>query len=87
MKPSRLEYIYKRLNELEYNHVLFTPIRMKYSRDYHNFYGITISPCRQFIRFNSYWSSAVRNTIEELEWVILNIFKGDNLKEINLLKE
>jgi hypothetical protein len=87
MKPSRLEYIYKRLNELDYNHVLFTPIKMRYSRDYHNYYGITISPCRQFIRYVSYGSSAVSNTIEDLQWVISNIFKNDGFKEIDLLKD
>jgi hypothetical protein len=84
MKDKRLNYIYKRLNEASYNDILFTLVKMKYSRDYHNYYGIYISQCKQFIKYNSYGSSAVKNTIDDLHWVIKNIFHNDNFEEINL---
>jgi hypothetical protein len=84
MNSKRLAYIYKRLNETNYNDIKFTPVKMRYSRDYHNYYGISISPCKQFIRYTSYGSSAVENTIQDLEWVIKNIYKNDPLKEVNL---
>jgi hypothetical protein len=87
MNAKRLEYIYKRLNELNYNDVLFTPIKMKYSRDYHNYYGIWLSQCKQFIKYQSYGSSAVKNSLDNLHWVIKNIYKNDTMKEVNLWDE
>lgn len=84
MNTKRLNYIYKRLNELNYNDVLFTPTKIKYSRDYTNYYGITLSPCKQFIRYIDYGSGALDNSIDNLEWIIKNIYNNDALKEINL---
>jgi hypothetical protein len=87
MNTKRLKYIYNRLNELNYNDVLFTPVKMKYSRDYYNYYGIWLSQCKQFIKYNSYGTGAFKNTLDNLQWIIKNIYKNDTMKEVNLWDE
>jgi hypothetical protein len=84
MNAKRIEYIFNKLNSNPYNAVMFTPVKMKYLKDYINYYGLYLSHCKQFIKYNSYGSSAVKNTIEELSWIIKNIFHNDNMKEVNL---
>jgi hypothetical protein len=60
---------------------------MRYSRDYHNYYGIWLSQCKQFIKYQSYGSGAVNNSLDNLQWIIKNIYKNDTMKEVNLWAE
>lgn len=36
---------------------------------------LSISPTKQFIRYNNFGSSACKNTINDLSWIIETIFK------------